>query len=140
MKKYFFLFFILFIFSNCAKNKINNNNPYLPNYSFSVNLDTSLPSYNNLNFAGNGISVTSQGAGIRGIFVFNTGSGYQAWDMACPNQSLGTCSTMTMNGINAVCPCDSKQYSLYTGLCPGMAYPLKQYRTEVNGTVVHVYN
>ncbi len=140
MKKYFIVFGLLFLFNSCNKNTVVVNNPYLPNYSFSVNVDLSLPSNSNLQFAGNGVKIVGQGAGIRGLFVFNTGSGYTAFDMACPNQNLGACSTMTLSGMNAVCPCDSKLYSLYTGLCAGMTYPLKAYRIETNGTVLRVYN
>ncbi len=140
MKNLFLLFCACIVLISCTKDKINNSNPNLPNYTFSVTVDTSLPSYSVLGFAGNGVTVTQNGAGIRGVFVFNTGSGYTAWDMACPNQSLGACSTMTLNGINGVCPCDGKEYSLYTGLSSGMKYPLKQYRIEDNGGVLRVYN
>lgn len=126
----------------CSDNKTNNNNPNLPNYTFSVDVDLSLPSYSALAYAGNGTLLTQQGAGVRGVVVFNTGSGFVAYDAACPNQALSACSTMTISGINATCPCDNKKYSLYTGLCSGQQYPMKAYRTEVigNGNVVRVYN
>jgi nitrite reductase/ring-hydroxylating ferredoxin subunit len=139
MKNLILLFSIVALLS-CDDNTVNNNNPNLPNYTFTVNIDTNLPSYSALSFAGNGIKITQSGVGVRGIFVFNTGSGYTAWDAACPNQALGNCSNMTLNGTNAQCPCDSKLYSLYTGQSAGMQYPLKQYRTELNGTLIRVYN
>jgi nitrite reductase/ring-hydroxylating ferredoxin subunit len=137
MKKIFFVLLCLPVFWGCDDNKIQNKNPYLPDYSVEVIINLSLPAYSQLSFAGNGIYYPN--VGVRGIFVFNTGSGYTAFDAACPNQNLGTCSTMTLKGINAVCPCDSKEYSLYTGL-GGLQYPLKQYRVEANGTSVRVYN
>jgi hypothetical protein len=44
-------------------------------------------------------------------------------------------------GINVVCSCDNNEYSLFTGLSQGGSqYPLKQYRVEVNGTILRVYN
>jgi nitrite reductase/ring-hydroxylating ferredoxin subunit len=55
---------------------------------------------------------------IRGVYVFNTGSGYNAFEAACPNQALSACSTMTL-GINVVCSCDNNEYSLFTGLSQG---------------------
>jgi nitrite reductase/ring-hydroxylating ferredoxin subunit len=141
MKKIFFLLIILFLSNSCSDNKTtNNSNPYLPNYTFSVDVNLALPGYNILTFAGNAVAITQQNVGVRGVFVFNTGSGYTAFDMACPNQALATCSTMTLSGIDAVCPCDSKKYSLYTGLCAGQQYPMKAYRVEVLGTVLRVYN
>ena len=137
MKKYFLLLIALPMFFGCSTNNFNNNNPNIPNYSFTVDINMNLPSYSNLKYVSN--AVYDPNYGVRGIIIFNTGSGYNAFDAACPNQALGTCSTMTIKGINAVCPCDSKEYSLFTGQ-GGLQYPLKQYRVEVNGNMLRVYN
>ena len=140
MKKIIFVILILILNLSCSDNKTNNNNPNLPNYTFSVDINLSLPLYSTLTFAGNGYLISQQGAGIRGVFLFNTGSGYLAFEAACPNQALSACSTMTLNGISATCPCDDKKYSLYTGLSAGQQYPLKPYRTEVTGSNIRVFN
>jgi nitrite reductase/ring-hydroxylating ferredoxin subunit len=140
MKKYILILFGLTLFISCGGDSFNNKNPYIPNYSFSVDINMSLPSYSNLQFPSNAVYIGGQGAGVRGVIVFNTGSGYNAFDAACPNQDLGSCSTMTISGINAKCNCDDALYSLFTGQSPGKEYPLKQYRVEVNGTVLRVYN
>ncbi|WP_291097077.1 MULTISPECIES: Rieske (2Fe-2S) protein [unclassified Flavobacterium] len=137
MKKYFLLLIAIPLFFGCSTNNFNNNNPYLPNYTFTIDVNMNLPSYSNLQYPSNAVYYPSQG--VRGLFIFNTGSGYNAFDAACPNQALGACSTMTIKGINVVCPCDSKEYSLFTGQ-GGLQYPLKQYRVEVNGNVLRVYN
>jgi nitrite reductase/ring-hydroxylating ferredoxin subunit len=136
IKKLLFLLAILLI-TSCSDNGVSNKNPFIPNYTFTVDINTSLPAYSNLKFASNAIYYP--GVGARGILVFNTGSGYKAFDAACPNQALSSCSTLTIKGINAICPCDSKEYSLFTGLSD-LQYPLKQYRVEVIGTVIRVYN
>jgi len=140
MKKIILIALIVSLSLSCSKDKTNNENPYLPNYAFSVELNRSLPSYSALQFPGNAIKVNITGAGIRGLIVFNTGSGIVAFDGACPNQELTSCSTLTLSGITAICPCDSAEYNLYTGLSAGKPYPLKQYRTEENGTIVRIYN
>lgn len=142
MKK-IFLFVFLGILLNCDKdNTVQNNNPYLPNYSFTYTINTTLPQYSNLEFPSNGIYINTAGIGIRGVFVFNAGSGnYTAFDAACPNQPLTDCSTMTINGIEANCSCDNANYSLFTGLASGKQYPMKQYRVEVvNASTLRVYN
>ncbi|MFV8324328.1 Rieske (2Fe-2S) protein [Flavobacterium sp. ZS1P14] len=138
MKKYILLFLIIPFFFNCSDNGFDNKNPYLPNYSFTLDINMNLPAYSNLQYPANAIYYSGQGA--KGIFVFNTGSGYNAFDAACPNQALSSCSTMTLNGIKVVCPCDNAEYSLFTGQSPGKQYLLKQYRVEVNGNVLRVYN
>jgi nitrite reductase/ring-hydroxylating ferredoxin subunit len=138
IKKALLLIIAIPLFINCSNNENSNTNPYIPNYSFSVELNTNLPSYSTLKYVSN--SVYYPNAGARGIIVFNTnGNTYNAFDAACPNQELSNCSTMTIKGINAICACDSKEYSLFTGL-GNMQYPMKQYRVEVNGNIIRVYN
>lgn len=125
----------------CDKENFSNNNPYLPNYSFAYNINMNLPQYSNLQFPGNAVYINARNTGVRGVFVFNTGSGYVAFDAACPNQALSSCSTMTLNGINVVCPCDNASYSLFSGQATGMEYPMKQYRVEqLDGVSLRVYN
>ena len=140
MKKLFLITVIIAVSFSCNKDRISNENPFLPNYGFNVELNRSLPLYNSLQFAGNALKVNITGAGIRGLIVINTGSGILAFDGACPNQELTSCSTLTLSGITATCPCDSAVYNLYTGLSPGLPYPLKQYRTEVTDNIIRIYN
>lgn len=137
MKKIILLFLTTISFYSCSDNGFNNNNPYLPNYSFTVDINMDLPTYSNLKYVSN--AVYYSGVGIKGIFIFNTGSGYNAFDAACPNQAISNCSKMTLNGINLVCPCDNQEYSLFTGQGK-LQYPLKQYRVEVIGNTLRVYN
>ena len=136
MRKIILLLTLLSFFFSCDDNGFNNKNPYLPNYTFTVDINMSF--YDNLKFPSNGIYYSAEG--VRGIIIFNTGSGFNAFDAACPNQALSACSTMTVSGINAVCSCDDAKYSLFTGQSPGKQYPLKQYRVEVRGNVLRVYN
>lgn len=137
MKKYLLLSVIIPFFFSCSDSGLNNSNPFIPNYSFSIDLNLNLATYSNLKFASNAVFIS--GTGARGIIVFNTGSGYNAFDAACPNQAISSCSTMTIDGINAVCGCDNKEYSLFTGQ-GSLQYPLKQYRVQVNGNMLRVYN
>jgi nitrite reductase/ring-hydroxylating ferredoxin subunit len=137
MKKFLWLLFLP-LFFGCDSDGFNNNNPYIGNYQFTVTLDTNLPAYNDLKFPGNGTYVP--GYGERGLLVFNTGSGCNAFDAACPNQPLSNCSTMARVGINAVCPCDDAEYSFYSGRAAGMHYPMKQYRVEITGDLIRIYN
>ena len=140
MKKILLLLLLsLFIFG-CSKDKFNNNNPYLPNYSFSIDINTNLPTYSQVKFTGNAVKAYPANGPSRGIILFNTGSTFNAFDGACPNQDLTTCSTLTISGSNANCPCESENYNLFTGQSAGKEYPLKQYRVEVNGDVIRVYN
>jgi nitrite reductase/ring-hydroxylating ferredoxin subunit len=143
MKKYL-SFILLFLVLSCDKNNPVNNNANLPDYSFAFNINTSLPSYNKLLFISSPVLIDSEGVGINGVIVMKTGdNSYIAFEASCPNQALTACSKLSINGINAKCSCDSKEYNLYTGVLTGDSsnqYPLKQYRTELNGDIIKVYN
>jgi len=137
MKKSVWLFILFSAFISCSDNGPVNTNPFIPNHTFTVDINMNLPLYSNLQYPSNAIYYA--GKGVKGLLIFNTGSGYNAFDAACPNQSLSSCSTMTINGIDAVCPCDNKTYSLFSGQ-GSLQYPMKQYRVEVNGNVLRIYN
>ncbi len=143
MKKFIFLFSILIFTLSCSKDSDTNRNPYLPTYRFNSSvINLNLGTYTSLRFPGNAISYYEVGVGIRDkVFIINTGSGYYAFDACCPNQELSDCSTMTLDGIKAVCPCDDAEYSLYSGQAEGQQYPMLQYRVEVlSDTSIRVYN
>lgn len=143
MKKLLIFSLSVILFASCSKDStINNNNPYLPNYPVDLTINLNLPEYNNLQFVSNSVYINTGVAGIRGVFIFNAGSNnYVAFDAACPNQALSSCSTMTINGIKAVCACDDAEYSFFTGQAQGKQYPMKQYRVQqVNATTLRVYN
>ncbi len=137
MRKLLLLTFFFTILFSCSDSGLANYNPYIPNYTFTVDINMNLPLYSNLQYPSN--AVYYAGKGVKGLIIFNTGSGYNVFDAACPNQNVSSCSTMTINGIDAVCPCDGKTYSLFTGQ-GSLQYTLKQYRVEVNGNVLHIYN
>ncbi|MGQ7946273.1 Rieske (2Fe-2S) protein [Flavobacterium sp. WC2509] len=140
MKKYILLIIISLFFLGCSNSENSNKNPNIPNYSFSVELNMNLPLYSKLKSPSNAVYYSD--AGAKGIIVFNTGSGYNAFDAACPNQAISSCSTMTIKGVNAVCACDNKEYLLFTGQAIGgdLPYFMKQYRVEQNGDIIRVYN
>ncbi|HBK83138.1 MAG TPA: hypothetical protein DDZ41_06000 [Flavobacterium sp.] len=140
MKKYLLIISLFVFIISCERDTISNNNPFLPNYPVNYSINLNLPIYSNLQFPSNGVYINVEGVGIRGIFVFNNGSGFVAYDAACPNQLLSDCSTMTLSGVNAICSCDDASYNLFTGLANDKKYPMKAYRTEVNGSILRIFN
>ncbi len=141
MKKYILLFLLAPLLTGCNNDDNRNQNPYLPNYNFSIDINKELPLYADLNFTGNPVYINQAGIGINGIIVMNTGSGYTAFDAMCPNQNITSCSLLEIDGINAICPCDNVEYNLFTGLGAGVQYPLKAYRVEVLGqNIIRVSN
>lgn len=137
MKKIFFLLITMFLFQSCEKERVANRNPFVPYVPFSLTLNLNLPTYSNLNSNVNPMFINDVNAGVSGIIVMKiSDTDFRAWEAACPNQSPSACSKMTINGLNAKCACDSKEYNLFTGVGNG-EYPMIGYRVEVlsNNTI-----
>lgn len=140
MKKAFVLALLCWFTICCDKDSFSNENPFLPNYGFSMEVNTSLPSYNSLLFTGNSLRVYPPNGPANGVILFYTGSTYNAFDGSCPNQNITTCSRLTLSGSNAKCECEDENYNLFNGQTTGKPYGLKQYRVQVNNGVITVYN
>ncbi len=141
MKRILVLLAFFPILYGCDAGTINYNNPNIPNYPVNLTINMNLPQYSNLQFPSNFVVNYTQGA--RGIVIFNTGSGYNAFDLACPNQAFNSCtSAMTIIGIEAKCNCDTSErpYSLFSGQSPGQRYTMKPYRIEINGGNLVILN
>ena len=139
MKYVLILFFILI--SSCSKNEINRN-PFLQNISFEKTINLNLPKYDDLNYNGGAVYINS--GGIKGLILFNFSNQIFAWEASCPNQYPSSCSTMEIDGVQAICNCDDSKYSLATGqLLSGSganSYPMKLYFSEKNGNSVRISN
>lgn len=143
MKKIVFLLLLSTIISCKDDDNINNNNPFLIDPLVNIQLDLSLPQYNPLNFPSNSIIINSQG--IKGIVVYNIdNSQYIALELSDPNHAPNDCSRMTIDGIEATCPCstDTNRYNIVTGqhLTNPDLYPMQRYRAERTGNVVRITN
>ncbi len=138
MKKFFIPVLIVFLIWSCQKNQINN--PYLQRVSFDVRINLDLPQYQSLNYPGSAIYIGL--GGIKGIFVYNSGYGYNAFEASDPNHYPNDCSTMELNGMEVTCPCENNRYSLSDGhLMAGQgSYGLLPYHVSKEGNILHIYN
>ena len=130
-----FLSLSLFILS-CTSDNVRYQNPFIPNYNFSITIDANLPLYSGLLSPINPIRITNENAGANGIIVMKiSDTDYRAWEANCPNQYPSACSRMVINGVNAKCPCDDFEYSLFTGVgIDGEGeYTMKPYRVDILG-------
>ena len=137
-KKTLFILLVLSLFS-CKKKQVYNN-PYLEDVSFSININMDLPEYAPLKYANN--SVLVHNIGIKGVIVFNTGTGYNAFEASDPNHYPSSCSTMQPNQFTCKCDCEDNTYSLHTGqLTRGNGeYSLKAYHISQSGNSLRIFN
>jgi hypothetical protein len=139
--------FLLFLFSfvlltSCESEERQNRNTNLLEINVNIQVSLNLPQFNQLNFPGNAMYVSSQGN--LGVIVVNTGSGFLAWDAADPNILPQDCSRLEINGLEAESNCDSQNvYSLVTGQPlsgENLKYPLYAYRINQGGDVLNIFN
>lgn len=136
MKKIIALITLLVIFLSCSSDNVRYQNPFIPNYNFSITIDANLPLYSGLLSPINPIRITNENVGVNGIIVMKiSDTDYRAWEANCPNQYPSACSRMVINGVNAKCPCDDFEYSLFTGVgIDGEGeYTIKPYRVDILG-------
>ena len=131
--------FIFFTAVSCEKNK-QYSNPYLEDVSFSREINMDLPEYSVLKFANN--SVLIQNIGLKGVIVFNTGSGYVAFEASDPNHYPSTCSQMQPNQFTCQCNCENNKYSLYDGqkIEGEGQYSMKSYHISQSGNRLIISN
>lgn len=137
---------LLFCFVSCSNENVVRN-PYLPEYNFRHDINLNLPLYSPLTNTGNAIYIPTEGVGLRGVFVINTGFGsYRAFEAACPNHPLRECSTMELDGQVVECPCDNFRYSVFTGQQldrpddGNRYYNMLEYRVSQSGSVLLISN
>lgn len=134
-------FVLLIILTASCKDSDDGNqrNPFLLNINFSTQL--SAIQVLDLEIPSNPVYVSN--AGIRGVFVINTGSGIIAWEASDPNHEPNECSRMVVSGINVVCQCDDEHsYNLFTGQSNDevLEYTLLNYRVNSSGGSITVFN
>lgn len=142
MKRFFALLVLFLLISSCSSGDNNPRNPYLLEVNVQLTLDMNLPQYSPLQFPSNPVYIANQGNG--GIIVMKTGVGaYRAFDASDPNHVPSSCSSLQIDGVEAVCGCeDANTYSLLTGLptTDGLPYALLAYRVTQNGSMLFVSN
>lgn len=146
MKKILLLVFTILLFVSCKEDDVSQNgcvSKLLPNYGFDTGseINMSLPLYGGLQFAGNSVYISNYG--VKGIYLYNTGSSIVAFEASDPAHGPNACSRMSISGIELTCECeDGNSYELLTGQqTQGVTGNcLRAYRVEQNGSIVHVYN
>lgn len=144
-KTFVLLFCSIFLFLACTKTRTNRN-PYLIETSFEYQVNLNLPQFNALQNIGNPVFIGTQGVGIKGVYIINTGfDTFRAFEAACPNLSPSSCSKIVSSGDIATCPCNSYEYSLFTGQLLNrpdgeFLYDLLEYNVRSSASTLIIYN
>lgn len=131
---------LLLLSGKCSK---GNQNP-IPYVPFDINIDISLPSYNQLQGVGGWSYVVG---GSKGIIVYRRGiDEFVAFDRHSPVDLEGTCFLPLFpdndNFLVLKDTCNNATFSLYDGSpISNSAFGLRQYAVQFNGSnIVRIYN
>ena len=115
-----------------------------PNSPISVNLNLSLPAYQNLQNVGGYIYVNEQSSGTRGLIVVRTTNSFKVYDRNAPHICPGSNTTLEVkDNIKVICPSDGAEWILITGepinisKVPPKTYPVN-YDSSTN--ILSIYN
>lgn len=138
--------FLALLLAACGGTQLVQN-PYLINASFDVQIDTRLPLYSEVQQIGVPITIPQSLGGIKGIHLVQVGiDSFRAFEVACPNHTLETCSATEAKGTSATCGCsDGFSYSLFTGQLlnrqgESVLFDLKEYAVRAEGPMLYIYN
>lgn len=139
MKRIKILFFSLLVLNIGCTDEENNNVP-LVEVNFSIQINE--PEYNNLKSVGGWVYVVG---GSRGIILYRlSNEKISAYDRHCTFQPSEACALVSVDVTNLTASdaCCGSKFLLQNGSVsrPPAAFPLKQYNTYFDGTVLTVTN
>lgn len=130
------------LFSSCEKHK----NP-VPVARFSVTIDLDHPDYIKESFVLNYDPYTRRVVGVSGVIVVRkvTGDGYNVFERYCPYDQKTSCKVnLDKDFPSATCPCCESRFFIGTSegdvLDGPSVYPLKTYKTRLDGHRLTIYN
>lgn len=140
IRKSKFIVAIVFLFA-CESSMLDDPIPFAAFDDVIINL--SFPDYITLNNDGGYKAINDQNAGVRGIIVYrNSASTYFAYERNCSFHPNEACATVEVHssGLFLYDPCCTSSFGFTDGMpTGGPAWrPLRQYRTQLNGSVLTI--
>jgi nitrite reductase/ring-hydroxylating ferredoxin subunit len=137
----FILSLIVFVFLLPQCKKENQQNE-IPVVAVNIAIDPNSTEFIRLNAVNGWEYITG---GYRGIIVFRASSnGFLAYERSCPYDWDKTTTRLIVDssGITTICPSCKSKFILLDGTPYGgpSPYPMKQYQTTYNGSILYIYN
>lgn len=115
----------------------------VPYVHVDFSIDLRLPQYSPLNAFNNAIIVGGYGYNNNGVIIYRLNlEEFYAFDATCP-QHIEKSTAVTLDDNDpgyAICPHCQVTYELMNYGQASKGYPLKRYRTYLNGNILRVYN
>lgn len=140
MKVQIFLLIFILVGVSCNKNRTHP----VPSIAFDVEIDMTLPTYQDLTGPGGWAYVN---AGIKGIVVYRQSQEvFVAWERMSPEDPEGKCTSGLVsdssNFLQLNDPCSDARFSMYDGSpIANSKWGLRKYQTVWGGSnILRIYN
>ncbi len=138
LKKLLIIITFVVIAVGCHK----DSNDVIPLVNVDLYIHTNDPMFIDLNAVGGWIYLSG---GSRGIIVYRASNAdFKAYDRHCTYQPTNSCALVSVevNNITGLDDCCGSRFLLMDGsVSNGPAtFPLKQYQTTFDGSVLHIFN
>ena len=150
-------FFLIAVALTVILSSCNKKNDVIPDTYVNFTLDLNDPEFVNLNAMGGSVTVDSHtnnwgpgaaGFNGNGIIIYSGVDEFYAYDRTCPHDYTVNGLSIKVNidinsSLYAICPKCGTTYALAAGGTPSSGigkYPLKNYRTRLQGNYVTVWN
>lgn len=111
---FIFLIFSILILNNCSDRA--DTVSCFPRVQISVQINTTLPLYQKLQYDGGWVYVDEVGAGTRGLIIIRTSNGFKIYDRNAPHICPDVNTTLEVkNETKIYCPKDGAEWILLTG-------------------------
>lgn len=132
---------LLFVLFSCGPNLVDDPIPIVGFDDIVVNL--SFPDFTSLNREGGYKDIGNMGGGVRGIVLYRLGpTAILAYEKNCTYTPNEACATVEVDasGLFMIDPCCGSTFQFSNGQpTGGPAWrPLRQYRTQLNGSVLTI--
>lgn len=114
----------------------------MPDVAVNFTVDLGLPAYIDLQaVGGSAYTPVSDGYGVQGVFIYNKGTKYIAFDRACPHLDVNACTPMVFENSQLVCPCDNSVFNIFEGgYSSDVSYFAREYRVTAYGNTLQITN
>ena len=139
MKKLRFLAILLLFICSCKKEK---NLSGIPLVTVDIYIYSNDPAFVDVSIPGGWEYING---GSRGILLYRlTTDEFMAFDRHCTYEPSNTCARVFVDATNimAVDTCCGSEFLITDGsvIKNPASFPLKQYRTDFDGSVLHIFN
>lgn len=140
MKSIIIALLSIFLLGSCSTEDLFEESPHLPYAPVNILINLDDPMYSFLKGYQQAAFIDDGFSGVLGVIVYNSGSGFRAYEAACPNHRIKDCSTLQFDGNLLYCECENADFSMQSGNALQGRYHLREYSVTSYRNTLSIIN